>query len=969
MKIFKVLIPILFLAFSTAVSAQKFRYYKYEGEQIPFKKINQVLLDHKGFSWLATDNGLYRFDGISFEDHNHTFKSKYIKGFSKWKNDTIIMANDNGIFKLFYNIKGPAFEPFLLRESTPALSYPEGVFVDSKNRIWIPQNSNSVFVLDGDDSRSITYKDDQVNGSIPVFGEDNDGHVWMLVPNDALYRYDYESKSFTEVISQQNTLNMLVDEDVLWLTGDSIQRYRITSGKLRIDSPLIIAPDLQVHYIAKDLEGLIFLSSDQGMYTLDPRSPTIQLEKTYGSNDPHRIVELPFRNINDLFFTPNEIRRGGNIWVSTDDGLGILWTSYFQSVSGMSHDNVFSISDGISGEVLISQGEVSKVELIFAEEQWERIGQLSNVTGITSTSNDIWLSTSDAKIHQFRNGVKIKTFDFSDRGGGIFYLTSDSYDNIWFCQAPTVTPIQGVGMINSQGVFKEYGPEHGFNSRVLVLNEGGRTELYAAGIGSSSYLYKFNADTDSFENRSLPFSFEVGENFEVHDISVDDSGIVWLATTDGLLKYDTERIQRIDLGVRTRTEIRSLTSLADSNLWLATDTNGLIHLDAHGNHVVFDEQCGTPSKVTSYRSMLTDDRGRLWVGTAEGAVYSFQANPLPLISATPEFKKVEINSKNQTNAGSIGFSGKDKAVFQFAPKVFPSLNIGYQYRVIDQELPVEDQEAVPWSDQIESPVVEITDQFPGNYTVEFRTRQAGGYSWSEPSSVDFQISQVWYKTSWGIALQIILGALFFWFFVRRWYLKKSESLRLTLDQKKQELSEKELQLAEKSETVTHQLREIKHSGVNLYLLHRLIRQIPKNGTWTEILNTVSKIVDWPSGLDAFELGHQKEHIIEFKRRGHNSNKLEEYELEFNEKANMPSFAISENKIIELQDYNSEVNKLINSTADSDFASCIYIPFKLKDQSVMILCVYRFKEDAFTESDAMLIQILSSFLSHQTIDSW
>ena len=95
-----------------------------------------------------------------------------------------------------------------------------------------------------------------------------------------------------------------------------------------------------------------------------------------------------------------------------------------------------------------------------------------------------------------------------------------------------------------------------------------------------------NRVTNRFENKSLPFPFKASKNFEVHDIAVDNRGIVWLATTDGLLKYDTERIQRIQLGVHTQNEIRSVVSIPDGSVWMATSTSGLVHLDSNGNFCV-----------------------------------------------------------------------------------------------------------------------------------------------------------------------------------------------------------------------------------------------------------------------------------------------------------------------------------------------------------------------------------------------
>ena len=93
---------------------QKFQYVTYQGEQVPFRKVNQVIQDTKEYMWLATDQGLYRFDGTTFEDFNTSLKSRYIKSFISFAKDTILFSNDSGIFKLFYTKDKVHINPYLM---------------------------------------------------------------------------------------------------------------------------------------------------------------------------------------------------------------------------------------------------------------------------------------------------------------------------------------------------------------------------------------------------------------------------------------------------------------------------------------------------------------------------------------------------------------------------------------------------------------------------------------------------------------------------------------------------------------------------------------------------------------------------------------------------------------------------------------------------------------------------------------
>ena len=61
MRLYLLLFLILVFALKPA-NAQRFQYNIYQGETLPFKKVNQVIEDKLRYIWLATDQGLFRFN-------------------------------------------------------------------------------------------------------------------------------------------------------------------------------------------------------------------------------------------------------------------------------------------------------------------------------------------------------------------------------------------------------------------------------------------------------------------------------------------------------------------------------------------------------------------------------------------------------------------------------------------------------------------------------------------------------------------------------------------------------------------------------------------------------------------------------------------------------------------------------------------------------------------------------------------
>lgn len=76
----RVLLCLLALALCPSMGeAQTYSYTQYRTAQgLPADKVNTVTRDRIGFLWVATDNGLARYDGRSFTAYQASLESRYI---------------------------------------------------------------------------------------------------------------------------------------------------------------------------------------------------------------------------------------------------------------------------------------------------------------------------------------------------------------------------------------------------------------------------------------------------------------------------------------------------------------------------------------------------------------------------------------------------------------------------------------------------------------------------------------------------------------------------------------------------------------------------------------------------------------------------------------------------------------------------------------------------------------------------
>ena len=450
-------------------------------------------------------------------------------------------------------------------------------------------------------------------------------------------------------------------------------------------------------------------------------------------------------------------------------------------------------------------------------------------------------------------------------------------------------------------------------------------------------------------------------------MAVDSRGIVWLATTDGLLKYDTERIQRIQLGIHTQTEIRSVVAIPDGSVWMATSTSGLIHLDSNGNFVLFDERSGTPSKIATYRALLLDQANRIWAGTAEGVVYSVMSFPAPLSTKKPSLEKVQVNAKEINIKSQLKFKNEDVVDFYFSSIAFPGDENQFRYRYYYSGVPEDEIDYIPWILSEGTTRVRMSAPDAGAYIMEVCTQKPGGYSWSLPIEVPFQVRRPWYSTIGGIGLFVFLGMLLFVYGIRFYGRMKTEELVSLLSSKEKELTAKTALLDSQEDTMKHQKDALKSAGVSIYLLNRLIRQIPKRARWNKVLPVLSKLVELPTGMDAVELAFLEKATVQKVGFHRGNKKIEQREIEFNEKENLTSYVYNNKAPLLIGNNDKEAGQYVIQKDNRGYLSRIYVPFEQIKGSEAVLCVYGIAKDQFSRQDLTMIQILAEFLSANVTD--
>lgn len=966
-KLNKVILYLCLCGISFHISAQQYGYVHYNsGSGAPFDKVSSVIQDKAGFMWIGSQNGLYRFDGIHFDIYSKHTKSQFIHQLHK-RGKNLLFVNDMGIYQIDDLLSHPKVIPLIegtINETAGLPFYPNDFALGKNQDIWLAQSNHSIGRLQQGDFK--TYQFSKTNKAQKLaIHEDSKGGIWVLSPLDGLFYFDKVTNTFEKKLNIKNGNTLLIHKDYLVVGNDAMHVYTIQENKpqliktIEMDDDLITAMyvDQNDQYIIGTRKGKLFKLSN-----LNSPPQTI-----YGANEAHRVEELDFGHIYEIYVTIDSKSNNGNLWVCSETGLWLLQQRFFKIVKNLPMINPISIAIGNQGKAWVPINHLYEISPLEDEFTARTIYNDLQISAVAHDKDGVtWVTTSNPKVSilKYNNNKLIKRYDdFYGRSEGIFYLYPDSKGNLWFCQAPSNKPINGIAMINANEEIKYYDETKGFSSRVLALKESSRGEIYAAGIGEKSYLYRFNPEKDQFMNLSPSLPFAARLNFEAHDLTIDDRGIVWLATTDGLLRYDGEKITLIQNDILGQEEVRGVTHYSNNNIWVSTATKGLV-FHHQNTSTILGETEGLPAVISAYRCITTDAEGRLWAGTAEGLVYSrMSAATLPY-SNPPSIRNIIINHKEFPNGSKevLEIKKSQEVKLLFTNLSFPAVNVQYQYRLLpkdDRQLMLEEQ---LWQSIGNKNMLSLSQIELGEYFLEMRARQPGGYQWSKPLEIQLNVFLPLYLQTWfkycSIGLLILFISYYFRFYVKR----RFNRLQQVLKYSNEKLEKKEVQLHQKILEFKEQQEELDNANSNIQILELFIKEIPKKASWNDIITAMGKAVKQSANINAFEIAFMENN--EVFHRGYSNQEQGGYTYRskpFNVKTSLTCWAMSNSREVFINNFDKEHTMYIEEKAAYRFSSLLFIPFTLENDQPVVLCAYSIHKNHFEPNDLVMFRILSQFI--------
>ncbi|HEY8512604.1 MAG TPA: hypothetical protein VIL31_11660 [Cyclobacteriaceae bacterium] len=703
--------------------------------------IKSIAKDGEGYVWIATDDGLLRYDGFQTNAYYRGLPSAYTKALIQRKNGQFCVLSDFGLSEIIQRNDSIYFRPLQIGEFVfdQALNYPKSVYEDRDGNVWIGEH-NAVIRMNadgfrrfelGEDFRSIDY-----HRSF-CFAEDAFGNLWIAPFKGPLLWFDRQREVMVpvelDVPAQQFRAISAVKGDHLLigavnglLTLKIDSDHRVLESKfdetLTGISSMVVLNDKDV-FVGTRASGLHYFSLDQA-------NPTFE-----------HLSNVPIVNIVDLYADP--VRE--ELWITGDENLGLIKPSVVSPLESVGQTRVESLTLGSGDELYFSTGE----KLLCINDEDAPAVVVHEVSDnyferLYLEGSRLWIGDAFGGVATL--DVRTKRIEKILEGDNVAIrdLYRDRQGNKWFTGHS-----RGLIRVDIRDSLKFF-PELYQSVLVRESPDGG---LYCGSNGRAKLISRWNQARQSFEPLELNFTFSAPDSLTVRDMQFDSLGVLWVGTDEGLLKItekDNEQyiVEKVVFeGLDPHEPVRAL-AIDDRYLYVAHGQGLLV---SRGNeYILYDQNSGLPSRIFEERGLVFDRNGNLLVATAKGLALVRVDEIAFRRTETPLVKTLRINGTAMEMAAVANqrFPYNSGVEASFISLAYPASNIVYQTRVAGSNQ--------TWSEPSTNRNLSVFGFQEGSHSVEVRAREQGKL-WSEPLVIPVTISKPWYRTWWAMLSFVALG--------------------------------------------------------------------------------------------------------------------------------------------------------------------------------------------------------------------
>lgn len=283
-----------------------------------------IIQDTAGFMWFATDNGLCRYDGYGFINHQHipndssSISDNFITCLEIDGYGNLWIGTENGL-NLFHR-KTESFQSFYKGSGIFSLNdnHIKALYADKQNNLWIETAGGVLHKLAINTWELTKYRHEKPHQpyySYHSIYEDSDSNLWIGGRGIPIMKFDREKENFTYVLANSNDPDKKRENDVACYFEDTDGNFYVSStdGVYFMNRETLFFKKIfrsSTYSIIQDRNGTVWLGSARGLIKKEKKS---FVNYSKNQDNPFSIIDI---HINKLYED-----RSGIIWIGTQNGI------------------------------------------------------------------------------------------------------------------------------------------------------------------------------------------------------------------------------------------------------------------------------------------------------------------------------------------------------------------------------------------------------------------------------------------------------------------------------------------------------------------------------------------------------------------------------------------------------------------------------------------------------------------------
>jgi len=776
-----------------------------------------VYEDRNGIIWIATSQGLNRYDGTGIKVYktnkadSNSICSNYLRYIAGDDEQQLWLGTAQGLSR-FNPLTGKAvnYRHDSLNANSLAANDKCNPYFDSRKRLWLA-TSKGIQLFDYKNKRFTTYRalhgpkrEAAVANNFDYVREDAQRRLWAISPY-GLYLIDEQTKSLRYYERPVSATGWRAAAQQMYVSsiGGDLAQFDATKGSyLPIEQRLFGQAEAEIYDVKEWQDGngyrWLCVAAVGGCALIDPKSGKAK-EYVFNRDDPGSLNAFAVFSI-----TKDHHNR---LWMATDNGIAIIDPNLqnFENLQLYQQIHVNNPRDfGLPNNILQTNdrnyitGFYGKGVYVL-DKDWKLLEHLPEILPringrVNNSVNSIlqddrgafWYSTDLGLVRKTGNAVKVFIPGDTTNGRVENAAVSKMYkrkDGLFWMRARG----NGVYLFNPQTEqFVRHFLPDGKNIKGGVFScLLDRQEVLW--LGCVEGISRYNAVKDVFENIVVTKNGKAQTLGWVTDITEDRQGTIWAVANNGLIKIDpqTLKAQLIDkTDGMPEDNLKRILSDTLGYLWIPSQ-QGLIRYDGKKDFTFFNINNGLPYQYEGYGFFEKDTDGNFILGF-NGIVTRFNPYRIKINTAVPNIVLLEVAADNNDLEIAIK-EGKKVINIAAGTKI-----INIHFAITNYTIPSDNQYFYKLGDADWASVahgnIALGSLPHGTYALIVKGRNNDGV-WSAEETVSLVVAPFWYETwVFKLAMMLLIAIIIAIFLRRRIAVIRNESSF------KQKITETEMQL-------------------------------------------------------------------------------------------------------------------------------------------------------------------------------